>query len=142
MSWQPHCAGGYKNPLRLRTVNPHVHIRLDTRVISANQHTALEGSMETSVAWKVVGIGGAALAGIAAKKGLNYAWEKATNKPVPLDPANDEEVTLSEAIIWTIASGVGVAVAKLVVQRLTVKKLRGRFGDAALPKPMRSDAAN
>lgn len=90
------------------------------------------------IAWQIIGVGGAALAAIAARKALSIVWEKATHKPVPLN-SYDDEVGLGEALAWTVVSGVGVAVVQLVVQRAAVSTVRNRWGESALPKKLRAE---
>ena len=68
------------------------------------------------LAWKVIGVGGGALAAIAARKAISLAWEKSLGRPAPSDP-NDTDTDMAEVIAWTIVSGVGVAIAQIVVQR-------------------------
>ena len=92
------------------------------------------------VAWQIIGVGGTALAALATRKALSIVWEKSTRRSVPMNP-NDEEISLGEALAWTIVSGVGVAVVQLTIQRYAARSIRNRFGDEALPKSMRSQAA-
>jgi hypothetical protein len=68
-------------------------------------------------AWKVIGTGGAILAGILARKALITIWTKSTRMPNP--PTNPASHTTSwgEALAWTVASGVVVAVARLLAER-------------------------
>ncbi|GAA2003878.1 DUF4235 domain-containing protein [Brevibacterium samyangense] len=89
------------------------------------------------LAWKVLGVGGGAIAAFAARKAIGIVWEKSTHKPVPLN-THDDEVGLGEALAWTVVSGVGIAVAQLVVQRFAVRTVRNKFGEKALPKSLRA----
>ncbi|MYM20257.1 DUF4235 domain-containing protein [Brevibacterium sp. 5221] len=91
------------------------------------------------IAWKILGAGGGALAALAARKALTLVWEKSMDKPVPVNPG-DEDTGLAEALAWTIVSGVGVAVVQLVVERYAIQTVRSRWGDQALPKKLRADA--
>lgn len=83
------------------------------------------------LAWKVVGVGGGALAAIAARKAITLAWEKSLGRPAPSDPT-DSDTDLAEVIAWTIVSGVGVAIAQLVVQRYAAQAVRSKFGNEAV----------
>lgn len=85
------------------------------------------------IAYQLLGVGGGALAALAARKALTLVWEKSLGRPTPTNHA-DDEIGLSEAIAWTIVSGVGVAVAQLIVQRFAVQTVRNNWGDEALPK--------
>ncbi|GAA1365743.1 MULTISPECIES: DUF4235 domain-containing protein [Brevibacterium] len=91
------------------------------------------------IAWQILGVGGTALATLAARKALGIVWEKTTSKPVPIN-TEDDQVGLSEALAWTIISGVGIAVAQLVVQRYAASAVRNRFGETALPKKLQKGA--
>ncbi|AOP55341.1 MAG: DUF4235 domain-containing protein [Brevibacterium aurantiacum] len=88
------------------------------------------------LAWQVIGVGAPIVAAFAARKALTFAWEKSTKRPAPNNPV-DDEISMSEALAWTIVSGVGVAVAQLVVQRVAASTVRNSFGDDALPKKFR-----
>ncbi|MCQ9386679.1 DUF4235 domain-containing protein [Brevibacterium sp. 50QC2O2] len=87
--------------------------------------------------WQIAGVGGAALAGIAAKQVLSFAWKKSTGRPAPKNAASADS-GLAEAIAWTVISGVGVAVVQLVIQRYAANAVRTKFGEEALPKNLRS----
>lgn len=88
------------------------------------------------LAYQLIGVGGSALAAMAARKAMTLVWEKTMNRPTPNNDT-DEDSSLAEAIAWTIVSGVGVAVAQLIVQRYAVQSVRKNFGDEALPKKLR-----
>lgn len=83
------------------------------------------------LAWKVIGLGGGALAAIAARKAISLAWEKSLGRPAPNDP-NDTDTDMAEVIAWTIVSGVGVAIAQIVVQRYAAQAIRSQFGNEAV----------
>ena len=88
------------------------------------------------LAYQLLGVGGGALAALAARKALTVVWEKTMDRPTP-NQDTDDDSTLAEALAWTIVSGVGVAVAQLVVQRYAVQTVRNNFGESALPKKLR-----
>lgn len=88
------------------------------------------------LAYQLLGVGGSALAALAARKALTVVWEKTMDRPTPSQDSDDDS-TLAEALAWTIVSGVGIAVAQLVVQRYAIKAVRNTFGEEALPKKMR-----
>ncbi|WP_232623752.1 MULTISPECIES: DUF4235 domain-containing protein [Brevibacterium] len=92
------------------------------------------------LAWQIIGVGAPIVAAVAARKVLTFAWEKSTHRPAPSNPV-DEEISMSEALAWTVVSGVGVAIAQLVVQRLAANTVRNNFGDQALPKKFRKQIA-
>ena len=61
------------------------------------------------------GLVGAATTVLAAKA-VNAVWELATGDAPP-EP-NDPEVPLRQALTWAIASGVGIGLSQLLVNRL------------------------
>ncbi len=75
--------------------------------------------------WKVyAGVIGAATT-IAVQKLVTKAWEAATGEGVP--DINDPEVPLSRAVIWATASGLGVGVSQLVVNRFLHRRWMSNF---------------
>lgn len=67
-------------------------------------------------AWKAVGTGGAIVAGLTARKLLTAAWTKARKTNPPSNPAAPD-TSWGEALAWAVASGVAVAVSRLLAQR-------------------------
>lgn len=67
-------------------------------------------------AWKV----GATLAGVlaaaAVRKGLTVAWRSAMKNDPPHDPSSPD-TTWGEALAWTVATAIGVGIARLIVDR-------------------------
>lgn len=65
------------------------------------------------------------LAGMAAafvaRKVLTFAWTKATGQAPP-DKAEDPEVSIGEALAWTVLAGIGVAVARLLAVRFAARR--------------------
>lgn len=90
-----------------------------------------------SIVWKIAGVGGTAIAALATRKVLAKVWEKSTRKPVPINP-QQPGIGMSEALAWTVVSGIGVAVAQLVVERAAANFVRNSFGEKALPKKFRA----
>ncbi len=71
------------------------------------------------VVWKVyIGVVGAG-ATFAAQKLLTFGWKQVTGEepPSPTDP----ETPWARAVIWALASGVGVGAAQLISARLAAK---------------------
>lgn len=56
-----------------------------------------------------------ALATVLAVKAVNKGWELATGD-VPPEP-NDPEVPLRRALAWAVASGIGIGLSQLLVNR-------------------------
>ncbi|MGN6790885.1 MAG: DUF4235 domain-containing protein [Streptosporangiaceae bacterium] len=76
----------------------------------------------------VTALAGAAAAFVA-RKAIIFAWTKATGKEPP-GKAEDPEVAIGEAIVWTVVLGIGVAVARVLAVRLV-----NRQSAARLPAP-------
>ena len=66
--------------------------------------------------WKVVGIASGVAAGMGTRKVLRAGWRRTKGGDPPTNPAAPS-TTWSEALGWAVASGVALAVAKLVAQR-------------------------
>jgi hypothetical protein len=68
------------------------------------------------VGWKVVGITSGLLAARTSKKVLDKTWQKTQGEEPPRNPAAPG-TTWPTALAWAVASGAGVAVARLVAMR-------------------------
>ena len=66
--------------------------------------------------WKVVGLASGAGAGAATRALLHTGWRRARGAEPPANPASPT-TSWPEALIWAAASGVAMAVARLVAQR-------------------------
>lgn len=91
-----------------------------------------------SLGWKVLATGSALVAGIAAKKILETAWEKSTGKTPPRNPESPE-TTWAEAAGWAVLSGVVYGLARLVATRQAAKYYRRSTGH--LPKGLQDVGA-
>ena len=88
------------------------------------------------VGWKVfVGVAGLA-GGFLARKGLEYAWTKGTGKKPPVSPESPD-VTLGEALGWSVLIGVGMEVTRVLISRAAVKRWESATG--ALPLHLVTD---
>ena len=69
--------------------------------------------------WKVVSTLSGLLAGVVVRRLLNLLWAKASpsDHTPPLNAA-DREIGWGEALSWSVATGVGVGVARVVSDRL------------------------
>lgn len=82
------------------------------------------------IVWNIYAGAVGALTAMVAQKAVSAAWRLATGDEPP--EAHDPETPLDEAIIWAIASGIGIGVTQLLVNRFAAK----RFGAAmGLPAP-------
>lgn len=68
------------------------------------------------VLWKVVGVGGGLVAAKLGRAVLDKTWAKTKGGDPPRNPAA-AETTWPEALQWAIASGVAVAIARLLAAR-------------------------
>jgi len=89
------------------------------------------------VAWRLVGIGVTMGATLAARKLLAAGWKFVTGENPPDSPENPDTGT-AEAVTWALASGVGVATARLLATRQAAHAWDHLFGD--LPPGMERDA--
>ena len=69
-----------------------------------------------ALVWKTVSYGSGALATIATRRTLTMAWNRFVSAPPPGDPA-DRYAPWMPALIWAIATGVGIGVMNLVAMR-------------------------
>lgn len=73
-------------------------------------------SAAEKVVYKVVGIGAGVLSAKVARSALDKGWAKTKGGEPPRNPAVPG-TTWSEALTWAVASGVAVAVARLVATK-------------------------
>jgi hypothetical protein len=73
-------------------------------------------NVEKQTAWVVVAAGAATFGGMAIRKGLEQAWKLAMHEDPPLDPSA-RHVAWREAILWTVATGVGIGLGRLIARR-------------------------
>lgn len=84
--------------------------------------------------WKVLGTGGAILAGTVANRIVTKLWQAASGKPAPSDPTNQDEVSWKEALLFAAVTGFVVQAARVAAERKTAQyqaKTAGRQ-----PKPL------
>jgi Protein of unknown function (DUF4235) len=65
----------------------------------------------------------AMIAAFLARKVVTFAWTKATGKEPPTHP-EDPQVALSEALGWSVLTGVTVGAAKLLATRAAARRTR------------------
>ena len=66
--------------------------------------------------WTAVTYGAGALATVVTRRALTAAWQGAQHGPPPDDPA-DRNTPWSTALVWAIATGVGLGVVRLLALR-------------------------
>jgi hypothetical protein len=73
---------------------------------------------------KIVSGLAAMMAAFLARKVVTFAWTKATGKEPPTHP-EDPQVALSEALGWSMLTGVTVGAAKLLATRAAARRTHG-----------------
>jgi len=62
-------------------------------------------------------VGGATMvSAILVKRIIEFVWQKATDEEAPKNPA-DREVSLQQALIWTILVSIASSLVKLLIRR-------------------------
>ena len=74
------------------------------------------GTRAEKTAWKVAATGAGVLAGVITRKAIVAGWVAAKGTNPPTNPAA-RSTQWSEAIIWTVATSIGVGIARLVATR-------------------------
>ena len=77
--------------------------------------------------WKVVGLLSGGAAGAATRALLHAGWRWAKGSDPPANPASPS-TGWSKALAWAVASGVAIAVTRLVAQRGAAEALRASTG--------------
>lgn len=74
------------------------------------------GQTAQRTAWKIAATGAGVIAGVLARKAIIAGWKAAKHTDPPTNPAA-RETQWTEALLWTMATGIGVGVARLVATR-------------------------
>lgn len=80
-----------------------------------------------ALGWKILGTGGAVLAGVAARKAIMSGWQLAAGKPPPTNPEHPD-TTWSEAVAWAVVSGAIVGTARMLATRKAAEYYRRSTG--------------
>jgi hypothetical protein len=94
--------------------------------------------MSNRVAWRIVASLSAMVAGLAARRVLILGWRSVRNTDPPSNPAS-MRTTWPEAIVWGIASGVVLGLARMIAQRGAAAAWRAATG--SYPEDMESVSA-
>lgn len=78
--------------------------------------------------WGAVGTGSAILAAIAVRKLVTGGWKRWKGAEPPDNPA-DPSVDWTEAIAWSVASGVAVGLGRLIAKRAAAGAWEKRRGE-------------
>jgi hypothetical protein len=76
---------------------------------------------KTDLGTKLISGLAAMVAAFLARKVVTFAWTKATGKEPPTHP-EDPQVALSEALSWSVLTGVTVGAAKLLATRAAARR--------------------
>jgi Protein of unknown function (DUF4235) len=82
------------------------------------------GSAASRAMTALIGAGAA----FATRKLLSFGWKQVTGKEPPEHP-EDPQVALTEALIWGILVGAGVATARMLATRATTRRSGTSDGD-------------
>jgi hypothetical protein len=76
---------------------------------------------KTDLGTKLISGLAAMIAAFVARKVVTFAWTKATGKQPPTHP-EDPQVALSEALSWSVLTGVTVGAARLLATRAAARR--------------------
>jgi hypothetical protein len=85
------------------------------------------------LAWKAISAGSAAVSVLVTRRVLTAVWQQFGTTPPP-DVATDRRVTWRVALTWAVATGVGIAVARVVAVRLSARAWEAALHEAP-PEP-------
>ena len=91
-------------------------------------------AISSTIGWKVTGALVGAAAGVATRAVLSTVWRTAAHREPPENPASPS-TSWPDALAWSIVSGVGLGVARLVAQRGAAAAWQA--GTGSLPLPVR-----
>ena len=91
---------------------------------------------DSSKVWSIFSLVAAILGATVARKGLTKAWQTATGKNPPANPA-DPDVDLWEAVLWAAVSGTVVQLARMLATRRAAHYYARSTGQ--LPPGLRKD---
>ncbi len=70
--------------------------------------------------WKAISAGTAAISVLVTRRVLTAVWQRVGSTPPP-EGFTDRKVTWRAALTWAVATGVGIAVARVVAARLSAR---------------------
>lgn len=73
-------------------------------------------STNERLTYNLLASGAAIVAAIVVRNAMEKTWELVNNKVAPENPA-DPETSWKEAVVWSIASGVVIGLARMFAQR-------------------------
>ena len=93
-------------------------------------------SQDSSKVWSIFSLVAALFGATVARKSLTKAWQGATGKNPPANPA-DPDVDLWEALLWAAVSGTAVQIARMLATRKAANYYAKSTGQ--LPPGLRKD---
>jgi hypothetical protein len=78
--------------------------------------------------WRVVGVVAGVAAGAATRKAMTAGWKHFAHDEPPSNPASPR-TSWSAAITWSVATGVALAVSRLLAQRGAAEAWKTATGD-------------
>ena len=81
------------------------------------------------LAWKAISAGTAAVSVLVTRRVLTAVWQRFGATP-PSDGTADRKVTWRAALTWAVATGVGIAVARVVAVRLSARAWEAALHEA------------
>jgi hypothetical protein len=93
-------------------------------------------SKDSSKTWSIFSLAAALFGATLARKSLTKAWQTATGKNPPANPA-DPDVDLWEAVLWAAVSGTVVQLARMLATRRAANYYAKSTGH--LPPGLRKD---
>lgn len=93
-------------------------------------------SKDSSKVWSIFSLAAALIGATVARKSVTKAWQSATGKNPPANPA-DPDVDLWEAVLWAAASGTAVQLARMLAARKAANYYARSTGH--LPPGLRKD---
>jgi uncharacterized protein DUF4235 len=93
-------------------------------------------SKDSSKVWSIFSLVAALLGATVARKSLTKAWQSATGKNPPANPA-DPDVDIWEAVLWAAVSGTAVQLARMLATRKAANYYAKSTG--SLPPGLRKD---
>jgi Protein of unknown function (DUF4235) len=81
----------------------------------------MKAERKVDLGTKVVSAVAAMAAAFIARKLITFAWTKATGKEPPTHP-EDPQVGLTEALGWSVVTGIGVEAARLLATRAAARR--------------------
>ncbi len=98
--------------------------------------TSQKKSKDSSKVWSIFSLAAALLGATVARKSLTKAWQTATGKNPPANPA-DPDVDIWEAVLWAAVSGTAVQLARMLATRKAANYYAKSTGK--LPPGLRKD---